>query len=74
MPIIIIRSGNIYGEGDMHWDRLIPGTIRSALLGKPFDWPTLGISLVYILASQLGGELRLERGGGTRYTLSFRLQ
>ena len=34
MPIIIIRSGNIYGEGDMHWDRLIPGTIRSALLGK----------------------------------------
>ncbi|MBI5351476.1 MAG: NAD-dependent epimerase/dehydratase family protein [Chloroflexi bacterium] len=34
MPIIIIRSGNIYGEGDMHWDRLIPGTIRSALLRK----------------------------------------
>lgn len=35
MPIVIVRSGNIYGEGDLHWDRLIPGTIRSALLGKP---------------------------------------
>jgi two-component sensor histidine kinase len=35
---------------------------------------TLGISLVYILASQLGGELRLERGGGTRFTLAFRLR
>lgn len=35
MPIVIVRSGNIYGEGDLHWDRLIPGTIRSALFGKP---------------------------------------
>jgi CDP-glucose 4,6-dehydratase len=35
LPIVIIRSGNIYGEGDLHWDRLIPGTIRSALLGNP---------------------------------------
>ncbi len=35
MPIVIVRSGNIYGEGDLHWDRLIPGTIRSALFGEP---------------------------------------
>jgi CDP-glucose 4,6-dehydratase len=35
LPIVIVRSGNIYGEGDLHWDRLIPGTIRSALFGKP---------------------------------------
>ncbi|MCQ3936018.1 MAG: sugar dehydratase [Chloroflexi bacterium] len=35
MPIVIVRSGNVYGEGDLHWDRLIPGTIRSALFGKP---------------------------------------
>jgi len=35
LPIVIIRSGNIYGEGDLHWDRLVPGTIRSALHGQP---------------------------------------
>lgn len=35
LPVVIVRSGNVYGEGDLHWDRLIPGTIRSALFGKP---------------------------------------
>jgi len=34
LPIIIVRSGNIYGAGDNHWDRLIPGTIMSCLAGK----------------------------------------
>lgn len=28
MPITIIRNGNVYGPNDLHWDRLIPGTIR----------------------------------------------
>lgn len=31
LPIIIARSGNVYGDGDRHWDRLIPGTFMSAL-------------------------------------------
>jgi len=31
LPIVIVRSGNIYGEGDLHWNRIIPGTIRSVL-------------------------------------------
>ena len=34
LPIVIVRSGNIYGEGDNHWDRLIPGTFKSALANK----------------------------------------
>ncbi len=34
IPLVIIRSGNIYGPGDKHWDRLIPGTFMSCLLGK----------------------------------------
>ena len=34
LPIVIVRSGNIYGAGDLHWERLIPGTIRSALRGE----------------------------------------
>jgi CDP-glucose 4,6-dehydratase len=28
MPITVVRNGNIYGAGDLHWDRLIPGTIK----------------------------------------------
>lgn len=31
----IARCGNIYGAGDFNWSRLIPGTIRSVLLGRP---------------------------------------
>lgn len=35
LPIRIIRTGNIYGEGDKHLDRLIPGIITDALKGLP---------------------------------------
>jgi len=31
LPIAITRCGNLYGGGDMNWNRLIPGTIRSIL-------------------------------------------
>jgi CDP-glucose 4,6-dehydratase len=32
-PVAITRCGNFYGGGDMNWNRLVPGTIRSALKG-----------------------------------------
>ena len=31
MPIVISRCGNIYGGGDLNWNRLIPGVIKSLL-------------------------------------------
>jgi len=34
LPIAIARCGNIYGPGDLHWSRLIPGTLRSLLCGE----------------------------------------
>jgi CDP-glucose 4,6-dehydratase len=34
MPIAIARCGNIYGGGDLNWDRIVPGTIRSLLAGE----------------------------------------
>jgi CDP-glucose 4,6-dehydratase len=34
LPLVITRCGNIYGGGDLHWDRIVPGTIRSALRGE----------------------------------------
>jgi len=35
LPVAIARCGNIYGGGDLNWSRLIPDTIRAAVLGKP---------------------------------------
>ena len=34
LPVAITRSGNFYGGGDLNWNRLVPGTIRSVLRGK----------------------------------------
>lgn len=34
VPATITRCGNVYGGGDLHWNRLVPGTIRSALHGE----------------------------------------
>ena len=32
-PVAITRCGNFYGGGDLNWNRIIPGTIRSVLRG-----------------------------------------
>jgi len=34
-PVVITRCGNFYGGGDLNWNRIIPGTIRSILRGVP---------------------------------------
>ena len=34
LPIAITRCGNFYGGGDMNWNRVVPGTIRSLLHGE----------------------------------------
>ena len=34
LPVIITRCGNFYGGGDLNWNRIIPGTIRSILRGE----------------------------------------
>jgi len=33
LPVAITRCGNFYGGGDLNWNRLVPGTIRSVLRG-----------------------------------------
>jgi len=32
--VITLRCGNIYGGGDLNWDRLIPGVIKALLKGE----------------------------------------
>ena len=34
LPVAITRCGNLYGGGDLNFNRLIPGTIRSLLNGE----------------------------------------
>ena len=34
LPVIVTRCGNFYGGGDLNWNRIVPGTIRSILKGQ----------------------------------------
>ncbi len=34
LPVAIARCGNVYGGGDLNWNRIVPGTIRSFWLGE----------------------------------------
>ena len=33
LPVAVTRCGNFYGGGDLNWNRIVPGTIRSVLRG-----------------------------------------
>ncbi len=34
LPVCVTRCSNLYGGGDLNWNRLVPGTIRSVLRGQ----------------------------------------
>lgn len=34
LPVAITRCGNFFGGGDLNWNRLVPGTIRSIVRGE----------------------------------------
>lgn len=34
LPVATTRCGNFYGGGDLNWNRIVPGTIRSLLRGQ----------------------------------------
>lgn len=33
-PVMVVRCANLYGGGDLNWNRILPGTIRSVLQGE----------------------------------------
>lgn len=35
LPVCITRCGNFYGGGDLNFNRIVPGTIRSVILNEP---------------------------------------
>ena len=34
LPVAITRCGNFYGGGDLNWNRIVPGTVRSVARGE----------------------------------------
>lgn len=34
-PVVVTRFGNVYGEGDSHFDRIIPGICEAVIKNKP---------------------------------------
>lgn len=34
LPVCVTRCGNFFGGGDLNWNRLVPGSIRSLLAGE----------------------------------------
>lgn len=34
LPVAITRCGNFFGGGDLNWNRVVPGTIRSVIRGE----------------------------------------
>jgi CDP-glucose 4,6-dehydratase len=34
LPVAITRCGNFYGGGDLNWNRIVPGTVRSIIRGE----------------------------------------
>ncbi len=53
LPVAVTRCGNFYGGGDLNWNRIVPGTIRSVLRGAAAGDP---------LRRQLRPRLLLRRG------------
>lgn len=37
LPVVITRFGNVYGEGDLHMDRIIPGICEAIINNKVLD-------------------------------------
>jgi CDP-glucose 4,6-dehydratase len=72
LPVVITRCGNFYGGGDLNWNRLVPGTIRSVLRGqrpvirsdgtliRDYFYVEDGASIYMLLAESLGKDPELR--------------
>ena len=75
----ITRCGNLYGGGDLNWNRLVPGTIRSVLrnerpvirsdgtLVRDYFYVEDGVAAYLLLAERLGADPEL---GGEAFNFS----
>ena len=83
LPVAITRCGNFYGGGDLNWNRIIPGTIRSVLRGqspiirsdgkyiRDYFYVEDGAAAYMLLAEQLAARLELK---GQAFNFSNEIQ
>jgi len=83
LPVIVTRCGNFYGGGDLNWNRIVPGTIRSILRGQPpvirsdgnyirdYFYVEDGAAAYMLLAEQLAANRELS---GQAFNFSNELQ
>ncbi len=79
LPVAVTRCGNFYGPGDLNWNRIVPGTIRSALQGqrpqirsdgsfvRDYFFIEDGAAAYMMLAEQLAADPQL-RGEGFNFS------
>lgn len=82
-PACITRCGNFYGGGDLNWNRIVPGTIRSVLRGerpiirsdgeyiRDYFYVEDGVGAYMLLAEQLAARPELA---GSAFNFSNELQ
>ena len=83
LPVVITRCGNFYGGGDLNWNRIVPGTIRSIFRGQPplirsdgsfvrdYFYVEDGAAAYMLLAEQLAAQPELR---GEAFNFSNELQ
>jgi CDP-glucose 4,6-dehydratase len=83
LPVAITRCGNFYGGGDLNWNRIVPGTIRSVLRGerpvirsdgqfiRDYFYAEDGAAANMVLAEKLGAEPALR---GQAFNFSNEIQ
>jgi CDP-glucose 4,6-dehydratase len=84
LPVAITRCGNVFGGGDLNWNRLVPGTIRSVLRGerptirsdgtlvRDYFYVEDGAAACALLAERLAGDPKL-RGEAFNFSDEARL-
>lgn len=64
MPVVVTRFGNIYGEGDLNYNRIIPGAMMASITGSTLDLRSDGSFIrdyVYVKDVVQGYLLLLEK-------------
>jgi CDP-glucose 4,6-dehydratase len=83
LPVAITRCGNFFGGGDLNWNRIVPGTIRSVFSGqspvirsdgsfvRDYLYVEDGVAAYMLLAEKLAEDPRLR---GKAFNFSNELQ
>ena len=83
-PVVIARCGNFFGGGDLNWNRLVPGTIRSICKGespiirsdgqfiRDYLYVEDGVNAYMLLAQKLAENSQL-RGEAFNFSLETKL-